>query len=337
MNYALAIGISHYQKRPLEGAAEDAEQFSDWLKKHQLVDDTRIKVLTSTDKNKLAMQEDIDLAILEILKDAAIHKEEKNRFYFYFSGHGIGVTYHNTGLCLRLWQSDLPNFNISSRAYQESLINKGLFDEILIFLDCCRDYDLLIEPKSPNFSTAYVGQRDTNVLICYSTVFGKKSYEIARVADTELTEDASKKRGAFTSFLLDGLRGDADIDGDGFISGEDLTTHIKDNFKSYALKHGKDQDADVMVSAGGLRINICKVEKNERAYNYSITFRRRSNISLYDGDNVPVENGVGINVVEGQTLDIQLPKGLIKIVDNVSKEEKYFTNYNLNTLTLEQF
>lgn len=333
MNYAIVIGINHYQKRPLKGAVNDAKDFAKWLEESKQVKSEQLKLLVSDEQNEVASFHHVDLAFVEILNDANKHVEEKNRLYFYFSGHGVGVSYSNTGLCLRWWQNALPSYNISTSAYQDYLINKAVFDEIIVFLDCCRDYDFLIEPRPPTMDVTFVGSRMTGMLICYSTVYGKVSHEIQK----EIEEDPDNKRGAFTSFLLEALRGDADNDGDGFISADDLLTHIERNFKSYALRYNKIQDADGIVNPRGKGIRICEVSNNTLSYNYIITFKRKTNISLFDGANNPIAAANAIDVDLEQQLKIQLPKGLVKIVDNNTKEEKYFTNYNSNTLTYEQF
>ncbi len=336
MNYALVVGINHYNKRPLKGAVNDATAFANWLKESKQVEEKNLKLLVSTEANEIALDHHIDKAFLEILKDANVHAEEKNRLFFYFSGHGIGVSYSNTGLCLRMWDNELPNYNISSNAYSDLLVNKAVFDEIIIFLDCCRDYDFLIDPRKPALDTGFVGTRQTSYLICYSTVYGKVSHEIKK--DPE-NDDPENRRGAFTSFLLEGLKGDADVDGDGAVSGDDLLKHINSNFKTYALKYNKTQDADGFASSNGININICPVSRTGFDYNYIITFKRNSNISLYDGSFNPILiNGAATaDVAMDEELKIQLPKGLIKIKDNNSREEKYITNFNLNTLTNEQF
>lgn len=340
MNYAMVIGINDYLKRPLKGAVGDAEDFSKWLISSGQVEEKNLKLLVSTEKNEIARIDHVDTAFLQILKDAKEHLAEKNRLYFYFSGHGVGVSYTNTGLCLRLWQNDLPHYNISSRAYQDCLVNKGIFDEIIIVLDCCRDYDFLVDPKTPTLdvSLSYDEVRTTNFLIFYSTIYGKVSHEIKKDIHDESKEDQNKKRGAFTSFLLEGLKGDADVDGDGVITGNDLVSHIRDNFKSYALKHNKIQDADTWLSGAGMTIKVCEVSKTNLGYNYIITFDRASNISIYDGSNNLISTANSLKVEKGQELKIQLPKGLIRIVDNNEpRREKYLTNYNQNTVTNEYF
>ena len=337
MNYAMVIGINEYETRPLRGAVQDAKRFAQWLRDTNQVNDSELELLVSDTGNRIATHDDVDAAFLKILKSASTNRNEKNRFYFYFSGHGVGVSYLNTGLCLRMWKDDMPSYNISSSAYQDFLVNQAVFDEIIVFLDCCRDYDFLVDPRKPSLNVTYSGARRTDVLICYSTLYGKVSHEIMKESSTEAPDDHDSKRGAFTSFLIEGLQGDADTDGDGIVSGDDLLTHIEQNFRSYALKFRKQQDADGTVSAGGRNIQVCKVSKTNLGYNYIIKFTRDSNITLFDGSNDPIQDAISLDVVAGQELKIQLPKGLIKVVDNNTGQEKYFTNFNLNTLANEQF
>src|SRR5690242_12562975 len=105
MNYAVIIGIDHYEKKPLSAAVSDAKDFAACLIEKNLVPDTteNLKVLFSETTNQIANNLDIDKAIDDVIQDAKKHRAENNRLYFYFAGHGIGVTYDKTALCLRLW------------------------------------------------------------------------------------------------------------------------------------------------------------------------------------------------------------------------------------------
>lgn len=330
MNYALVIGINHYQERPLTGAVNDAVAFSKWLLDKQLVDKDHLKLLTSDTSNEIAMSHHIDIEIVKIVKDAQNYPNEKNRFYFYFSGHGIGVLFTNTGLCLRLWQNALPNCNISCSAYLDAIVNKAVFDEIITFLDCCRDYDFIVDPKSPMFDRINEGNKLTSFITFYSTVFGRVS--------SEIVTNPQKKHGAFTSFIMDSLNGDA-AGNDGKITGNSLIKHIKDNFTSYALKHEIVQNADVVSNSTGGDIVICEIDNKSGKYNYAITFKRNTTVSFFDGLNnpVPVDGDTNITVTNGEVIEVFLPRGIIRLKDNSTGEEKYFTNYNLETMSHEQF
>lgn len=94
MEYAIVIGIDHYDQRPLLGAVADADAFAKFLIDQKLIRNaSNLKLLKSDTSNSVALGPEIDKAIEEIVKDARTRRTETNRFYFYFSGHGIGNTF----------------------------------------------------------------------------------------------------------------------------------------------------------------------------------------------------------------------------------------------------
>jgi hypothetical protein len=343
MNYAIVIGIDHYKERPLNGAVADAAAFADWLKTNNLIvyntgdtikNQKYLKLLTSAPDNEIALGHEIDIAINDISDDVRKYKNETNRLYFYFSGHGVGVSYSKTALCLRYWYSKLPNFCISISEYIDGVVNKGVFDELLVFLDCCREYDYQINTKPPGFDyQTKVGTKESpSILTCYSTTYGKLSYEIkVNSEDSQLNPD--QKRGAFTSFLIEALKGDADSTLSGRITGSDLKKHIKEHFQTYALKNNKIQAAKV-TDDNGDAIVICNLVQKAIEYNFIITFNRTSNVSLFGPD---AEEIFRSDVVPGQKWFRNLAKGYHRVKDNNTNEEKYFANYSVNTINNEEF
>ncbi len=333
MNFALVIGINHYNEKPLHGAVDDAREFKKWLIAGGEVPEDNIWLLLSTQDNGLALDNHIDLAITELIDKARAYQNEKNRLYFYFSGHGIGVTYNNTALCLRLWSSKLPNSCISSLDYTDGLINLGLFDEMLIFLDCCREYDYLTRTKTPGFdANLKVGDRAAKLFVAYSTAYGKLSYEIK---SKEVVGDSNNKRGAFTKFLLDSLNGDADNDGDHRIYADDLRKHLENNFKSYASRYERNQSSDTAIKGGGSDILICSLKQKEDQHNFILTFKRTTTIEIRDGsdDIWRAEE----KVTAGTEWKLNLPKGMSRVIDTITKEYKLLTNFNPNTISHDEF
>lgn len=329
MEYAIVIGIDHYDQRPLAGAVADADAFAKFLTEKKLVSDSaNVKLLTSTATNLITLAHEVDLSFEIIVKDARRRKTEKNRLYFYFSGHGIGNTFLNTALCMRLWSSTYINNCISSYDYLTGFINKGAFDEILIFLDCCREHDTTIKGSSPIGDWQNrVGDRIPKLIVCNSTIYGKLSYEI--------TIDSNQKRGAFTSFLIDSLNGDADLKGSGKITALDLKKHIDDNFLSYAQKFNKIQSGTVFTDTGGDSIIICEVQKLKTEFNYEITFKRNSNVSLLTHQ---FEEIYRADVTEGEKWKRKLDRGTYLLKDNNSNEpSKAIFNYSENTMSHDEF
>lgn len=346
MNYAIVIGIDHYEKKPLSGAVADAKAFANWLETKGGVQQENLKLFVSNSEDMLVSGPEIDIAIDKINR-AARSNSETNRLYFYFSGHGIGVTFDNTALCLRLWPA-LINHCISGLDYRTWFTNAGAFDEVLIFFDCCREHDTLIKGNSPAGPwNLPIGNRNPKVLICNSTAYGKLSYEVIIDPVTENNStngtdtgqpkesESDKKRGAFTTFLIDSLNGDADSDGKGKITALALKDHIRNNFKSHAEKFKKTQDASADTLNGGDQILICTVPVLPDI-NCEITFERNSNITLYGPNLEEVWTG---NVVVGQVLQLELTKGFYQLKDNsdTALPSKTFINYSPNTISYERF
>lgn len=328
MEYAIVIGIDHYDQRPLLGAVADADAFAKFLIDQKLIRNaSNLKLLKSDTSNSVALGPEIDKAIEEIVKDARTRRTETNRLYFYFSGHGIGNTFINTALCLRYWNSIFINHCISSLDYVTGMVNKGAFDEILIFLDCCREHDTTIKGGSPIWDWQNrVGNRKSKLFVCNSTIYGKLSYEI--------TIDSNQKRGAFTSFLIDSLKGDADLSGNGKVTALDLKKHIDDNFLSYAQRFNKIQEGVVSFFDGGDSIVICEVPKLVSNINYQITFKRNANVTLRGRDTKIIRTG---DVIIGEKWNCKLEQGFSIVVDNNTGEQKLIANYSENTMTYDEF
>lgn len=329
MEYALVIGIDHYTNKPLEGAVADAESFATWLLENELISDPKnnLQLLNSTTTNSRVLQDEIDLILHNFIQDAQEKHEENNRIYFYFSGHGIGNTFHNTALCLRRWPT-LINHCISSLHYKDALINSGAFSEILIFLDCCREHDTTIKGSTPLLDyDLVIDNKIPKILVCNSTIYGKYSYEVSNASN--------KKRGAFTSFLIESLKGDADIDNVGMITAANLKKHVENNFIGYAQKLGKIQQADLSVEGDISDLVICKVSNHVQKYNCEILFQRNSNITLIGKDTKPLKTA---DVLVGDKWQLTLETGIYVLQDNYNpNDQKVLINYSPNTISHETF
>lgn len=328
MNYAVVIGIDHYKTRPLSGAVNDALAFGEWLREKAMVTVAEnLKILTSSEGNDIAMGHEVDLAIDSVIQDATKNYKEKNRLYFYFSGHGLGITYDNTAFCLREWPGWFHHC-LSGADYKAWFTNKAVFDEILIFLDCCRENDVFAQPKSPAPDWRNpTGTKTPNLLICNSTIYKKLSYEI---------EGPDAKRGAFTSFLIEALNGDADPNGTGTITTLDLKNHVDANFESYALKNQKVQKGDVFMQGPSANsMVICTLTKSDIKYDCIITFNRSSDVSLLGPDLGMLKESVPVTL--GQQWKLLLGKGLFMLRDEITKETKQIVNFSDSNMSYEHF
>ena len=339
-NYAIVVGIDDYKGNELEGAVGDATDFGKWLVESGQIpgDDAGKKeserqlklILSSSYPNAdPPTDQEINNAVRDIFYQVKNSGEQGEKLYFYFAGHGLGLTFLNTALCMRPWTSFLNGACISSLKYLERLADLRLFKEIIFFIDCCRNADVLATAQEPQWNQPPLQGVNTKYVVCYSTKFGEQSQEIGI--------DSSKKRGAFTTFLLRALRGDASND-QGQIHAAGLIKHLKDHFQSFTTSLPYVQMADAHFS--GDDFLIASIGNASVQHNFEITFRRDSSrIILFDKDLVEKKSGA---VAKGDKWEVVLPVGLNSIVDadrpvESSDREKVLKNYSLNTITHEQF
>jgi len=230
-NYAIVVGINDYIPpakrglRTLKGAIKDAELIYEWLTTKGGVEKDDCKLIISTAvpdkplKDYTPIKDTIDKAILEIITEMVDNKIEGGKFYFYFAGHGIGLgtKVSENGMCMADWsQLFKSNATISSIDYREKFISEGLFKQVIIWLDCCRNPIALTTPQGAGQVNGQIGpNKDVVYFIGHATQFNNQAYE---------TNDI-EPRGIFTEVLLEGLNGAAN-DFAGPVSGDDLRDYI---------------------------------------------------------------------------------------------------------------
>jgi Caspase domain len=154
-DWAVVVGINYYFYRglpTLRGPTRDADLFSQWLKNVAWVpDDQVLRVPASS-----AMPATADEAkptvksvgtTFKILADRAAKDPVLRlgrRLYIFLSGHGIvplmasNPDYRESALLAADADNDL-NGHMGGRAYAEWFRARGIFDEVILFADCCRD------------------------------------------------------------------------------------------------------------------------------------------------------------------------------------------------------
>jgi len=212
-NWALVIGINRYWRADacLRGAVKDALKMREWLTSIDggaVPSRNLILLLSPHDDPEScggasalpATQDMIIQAIEQIFRKSG---EEGDRFFFYYSGHGLTarMSFSNeSGIIPNDFSDTLTNKALSLRSIFERF-QSTRFREQFFFIDACRNipwegereflisqYPLPKPPKPPVFPQ----------FIMYATSPGVKAVEI---------HEAGNERGAFTDALLAGLRG----------------------------------------------------------------------------------------------------------------------------------
>ncbi len=247
-SYAIVVGINDYTPeddeglRTLNGAISDAESFKRWVTTTGRVDDKNCHLITSTKKPLTPVKDMIDDAIQKI--NQTVINEDNNdadRLYFYFAGHGLGVEddKENSGLCMANWEEGNCDARaLASEEYRRKFLNEGLFKEVVIILDCCRNPKVYFHPAGSGSIKPRLGpNNNTRWMVAYGTQSGNETYEFS-VGDGET-------RGIFTKVLLEGLNGGASKDGK-TISAKDIADYLEFNLLLAAKEAGYAQEPEIL-------------------------------------------------------------------------------------------
>jgi hypothetical protein len=211
-HFAIVIGIGRYpQFRRLNGAVSDAERFLLWLRDSAGLKPENIAYALSPPDavevdayNGPPGEGHIRQALERIQLRAAIQNPGfliGKRLYFFFSGHGFGPTADDVGLLLPVSDAESLQPSLSLRLYRDFFQLGMFFEEVIWFLDCCRDFKPghrgngppLILPENKNI-------RSTKEFVVMASAWGAAAFE-------DTPGDDKDRRGILSSALLDGLSG----------------------------------------------------------------------------------------------------------------------------------
>jgi Caspase domain len=223
-DYAVVVGINNYPAfDPLEGPVKDAKAFRNWLVEHGNVPPENIREVYSTDFEShnvptALTQPAIDAvnAKFRQLADLTRNNFQKlprvgRRLYIYLAGHGITprVTSNNLdSAALLMANADLGStgLHLAGPAYAEWFRQSHAFEEIVLFMDCCRNVADDIEQAPVPFTPVRGGDptkvKTLNVL---ATQWDAPSFEQPLGSPPE-------PRGVFTYALLEVLKSGAGKD-----------------------------------------------------------------------------------------------------------------------------
>jgi Caspase domain len=183
VDFALVVGIDHYPRfRSLAGAITDATTIHAWLcdPGGGRVDPANARLIVSRPQPAAPIQDEIDEQIVELLT-AARTIGGGRRFYFHFSGHGVmspSESGEDVALLLAKWSRTMVRLALSTDEYRGALGAMGLFEEIVIFLDCCRSLSDHVVGLPPTFWVAPPERRcATRTFLAYATQAGRTAFE----------------------------------------------------------------------------------------------------------------------------------------------------------------
>ncbi|MEP6539024.1 MAG: hypothetical protein ABJF23_27050 [Bryobacteraceae bacterium] len=222
-DFAVIVGIGNYGMfQRLPGVVEAAREFEEWLvwREGGDVPKSSIKLVISPEnrtwRNPASAQptvDNVDAAFRVAARRAFDRKSPRlGRLYIYLVGHGISPTLsavpnlEDAALLMANADEATAGLHVPGQPYANWFRNAKAFEEIVLFMDCCRDNRPEVAPRLPPFPRRV--HPDANAVrytYAYSTQFFVKSY-VRSVG-------SSGSRPVFSFALLEGLKGAARREG----------------------------------------------------------------------------------------------------------------------------
>jgi uncharacterized caspase-like protein len=211
MTYAVVCGVSKYTGSPLNYPDDDAVLFYNWLvgKGGAGVKPENIALLVD--------EKATSKAILQAMSTQFAKAQADDAILFFFSGHGDRGVFLSYG-------SDRDGSYLQ-HAEVKAAFKASAAKTKLCFADACHSGTLtpnLDQYKGIKFAESAVKDFDTNIAVLMSS----RSSELS-------IESSELKQGAFTYYLVKGLKGAADVIVDKKITISELFTYISKNVVSF--------------------------------------------------------------------------------------------------------
>lgn len=244
--YAVVIGVSDYPDASgfskLQYAERDAWAMNAVLKRFGYQSRPLVGLHATTENIKQALQQLRQELLVAAEADAA-----PVSVIFYFSGHGFSFGPDKTSYLVTYDTDRLqaPDTGLRLDQVLRMLRTSGA-DRVVYLIDACRDrLDAGTKGQSGRI-TQFFPTRNFGDYGLYAAAPGEVSFE-------EVIEDQGLRtgRGVFTHFLLQGLRGEADVDGDLGISFQELAEYVHDKTEAYSQKQRRNQEPVFELSASG--------------------------------------------------------------------------------------
>lgn len=237
--WAVLVGVNDYDDPTyprLSVCANDAKAVSDLLVSADF-DPARVRLLTDSSTDVPGR-----VCILQSLKTIASATEPDDLLVFYFSGHGDednGEYY----LVPRDASRSVLGDSAVSIARVKEIVQEAPSRAKVIILDACH-------------SGAQIGGKDATRM---PEAFIRRVFEeaegiaiLASCKQGELSwEWPEKQRSVFTHFLLEGLEGQADGDGKGFVTMQDVNRFVVDKVKEWGAQNRRTQSPTFESSVVG--------------------------------------------------------------------------------------
>jgi hypothetical protein len=209
---AVVVGIDEYESWPsLGGARSDAQRMAEHLRGAGF--DEVLEIYDGDASRR---------GILEVLgRDLSDRVDDQSLAFIYFAGHGQTETLPGGAKRGYLVPADADLDDVFSTAISmetvRDLSNRMRAKHVMYAIDACYSglaltRGIAMRRDVPNYLEMVTSRRAVQIVTAGSE--GEKAVEVGG-------------QGLFTSYLLRGLRGEADLDGDGAVTASELGTWVR--------------------------------------------------------------------------------------------------------------
>jgi hypothetical protein len=330
LHYAVVVGINAYPAlRPLSSARGDAERFREWLVSPTGGDlppeNVKLIVASKDEETEFRRTRDarpkraeVDEALQEINEAVSAKVEaepddrERARLYFFGAGHGIAPQGGESALLMADARPGVFGFNIEVSLYTKWYVERGLFREIVVFSDCCRErIDSAPPATGPPFDVSSRPLGSTIHVLGYATQLAELAFE------PRPNGDPDAERGYFTKALLDGLDSPTTVDPTiGRVTAMTLATYVRQAVEDLTKNEDVPQKVQVLgdltepIVFGPARGLAPEEAPHSRAVTILLPAGFTGTATLRRGDLSVVET----HDAAAGAWELQLPEGLYQVV-----------------------
>jgi hypothetical protein len=245
---AIVVGVARYPSLgDLGGPEADAIDFCTWLSASDggglpLPPATNVKRILSSDYQATADPLDAEptLSRLENAFDQLHDRGQANegkagrRLYIYLAGHGFAPDLENAAVLMANAARGRTGYHLAGRPYANWFRQAAYFDEVVLFMDCCRENYPRAPLRLPPYE-AISARTPAGYFYGFATEWSRAAREIPWGPERQL-------RGLFTVALLTGLRGGAGRDASGNITAQTLESLVYNYVSAAGGANGELQE-----------------------------------------------------------------------------------------------
>ena len=229
---AIIVGLERYENAPAATYADrDAQFFMDYAQRALGVPASNVKLLINYDARMISIK--------SVLKQwlPAVAKRDESDVYVFFAGHGLASA-DGERLYLLPYDANVGLLEDSALVRKEvfAALSRAEARSVTVFLDTCysggtrTEHSLVADARGIRV-TAAPGELPDNF-----TVFSAATKEQLSASLPEA------RHGLFSYFLMRGLEGEADADGDRRLTVGELYRYLADAVPREAVRLGREQD-----------------------------------------------------------------------------------------------